>query len=115
MSSNRPLPNTPASLWKTYIGSFAAYANAAAITSLIGSRSALTDDPGPIGSLLLAGGSPGTSPKSQQSYTGFQPSSVRRSRLKCHVAMSAAESRYTCSNPFVLPSSGQSWFDVMAM
>ena len=61
ISSNLELPNTPAPVWKTYIGSLAAKAKAAAVTSLTGSCSVATDEPGPIGSLLLTGGKPGRS------------------------------------------------------
>ena len=67
VSSKRCFPNTPASQWKTYIGSLATYANAAADTRRMTSVSEATDDPGPIGSLLLTGGRPDRLPNCQQS------------------------------------------------
>src|SRR5262245_45740670 len=74
MSSKRSRWRTPAELWKTYIGNFAVQAKAAAITKRIGVVSEATDEPGPIGSLLLIGGTPGASSSSQGSRTDPQPS-----------------------------------------
>ena len=57
----------------------------------MGSLSDATDEPGPIGSLLLTGGTPGRWPARYGSRTGSQPpSAVRMSRLKWTVARSAA-------------------------